>query len=154
MVLAQLSLAIVPLREASRPNGDSIDALNAIMEQSKFQESNPPLDRSIRNRFPHHDPFNHEQVELLKLHRSRAASEKALTGIQLTINGISAGCATAGDDRSRFILAGGRGAGRGLFFEVPTASCDAFILGQNRRTSLSARRLAEFVGPPGTNRQF
>ena len=111
MVLAKSSLAIasryarlvddVPLREKifariSREWRDSVDALNAIMEQSKLLESNPLLDRSIRNRFPYLDPLNHVQVELLKLHRSHAASEKVLTGIQLTINGISAGVRTSG----------------------------------------------------------
>ena len=111
MVLAKSSLAIasryarlvedVSLREKifariSREWRDSGDALNAIMEQSKLLESNPLLDRSIRNRFPYLDPLNHVQVELLKLHRSRAASEKVLTGIQLTINGISAGLRNSG----------------------------------------------------------
>jgi phosphoenolpyruvate carboxylase len=111
MVLAKSSLAIasryarlvddVALREKifariSREWRDSVDALNAIMEQSKLLESNPLLDRSIRNRFPYLDPLNHVQVELLKLHRSRAASEKVLTGIQLTINGISAGLRNSG----------------------------------------------------------
>ncbi len=111
MVLAKSSLAIasryarlvgdVALREKifariSREWRDSVDALNAVMEQSKLSESNPLLDRSIRNRFPYLDPLNHVQVELLKLHRSRAASEKVLTGIQLTINGISAGLRNSG----------------------------------------------------------
>ena len=111
MVLAKSSLAIasryarlvedVSLREKifariSREWRDSVDALNAIMEQSKLLESNPLLDRSIRNRFPYLDPLNHVQVELLKLNRSRAASEKVLTGIQLTINGISAGLRNSG----------------------------------------------------------
>ena len=111
MVLAKSSLAIasryarlvedVSLREKifariSREWRNSVDALNAIMEQSKLLESNPLLDRSIRNRFPYLDPLNHVQVELLKLHRSRAASEKVLTGIQLTINGISAGLRNSG----------------------------------------------------------
>ncbi len=111
MVLAKSSLAIasryarlvddVSLREKifariSREWRDSVDALNAIMEQSKLLESNPLLDRSIRNRFPYLDPLNHVQVELLKLHRSRAASDKVLTGIQLTINGISAGLRNSG----------------------------------------------------------
>ena len=111
MVLAKSSLAIasryarlvedVGLREKifariSREWRDSVDALNAIMEQSKLLESNPLLDRSIRNRFPYLDPLNHVQVELLKLHRSRVASEKVLTGIQLTINGISAGLRNSG----------------------------------------------------------
>jgi phosphoenolpyruvate carboxylase len=112
MVLAKSSLAIasryarlvedVALREKifariSREWRDSVDALNAIMEQSKLLESNPLLDRSIRNRFPYLDPLNHVQVELLKLHRSRAAaSEKVLNGIQLTINGVSAGLRNSG----------------------------------------------------------
>ena len=111
MVLAKSSLAIasryarlvedVSLREKifARISGewrDSVDALNAIMEQSNLLASNPLLDRSIRNRFPYLDPLNHVQVELLKLYRSRAASEKVLTGIQLTINGISAGLRNSG----------------------------------------------------------
>jgi phosphoenolpyruvate carboxylase len=111
MVLAKSSLAIasryarlvedVSLREMifARISGewrDSVDALNAIMEQSQLLESNPLLDRSIRNRFPYLDPLNHVQVELLKLYRFRAASEKVLTGIQLTINGISAGLRNSG----------------------------------------------------------
>ena len=106
MVLAKSSLAIasryaqlvpdVKLREEifsriSQEWRDSIDALNAIMGQQQLLESNPLLLRSIRNRFPYLDPLNHVQVELLKLHRAHAASEKVLTGIQLTINGISAG---------------------------------------------------------------
>ncbi|RBP18146.1 phosphoenolpyruvate carboxylase type 1 [Roseiarcus fermentans] len=74
----------------------SVEALNAIMEQQKLLASNPLLDRSIRNRFPYLDPLNHVQVELLKLHRARASSEKVLTGIQLTINGISAGLRNSG----------------------------------------------------------
>ncbi|HXE25635.1 MAG TPA: phosphoenolpyruvate carboxylase [Roseiarcus sp.] len=111
MVMAKSSLAIasryarlvedVPVRERifariSREWRDSVEALNAIMEQAKLLESNPLLDRSIRNRFPYLDPLNHVQVELMKLNRSRAASEKVLTGIQLTINGISAGLRNSG----------------------------------------------------------
>jgi phosphoenolpyruvate carboxylase len=111
MVLAKSSLAIasryaqlvsdVTLREAifsriSREWRDSVDALNAIMEQKRLLESNPLLERSIRNRFPYLDPLNHVQVELLKLHRAHSASEKVLTGIQLTINGISAGLRNSG----------------------------------------------------------
>ena len=66
------------------------------MEQSRLLASNPLLDRSIRNRFPYLDPLNHVQVELLKLHRGRSTSEKVLTGIQLTINGVSAGLRNSG----------------------------------------------------------
>jgi len=111
MVLSKSSLAIasryaqlvpdVALREAifsriSREWKDSVDALNSIMQQSHLLEHNPLLLRSIRNRFPYLDPLNHVQVELLKLHRAHAASEKVLTGIQLTINGISAGLRNSG----------------------------------------------------------
>jgi phosphoenolpyruvate carboxylase len=111
MVLAKSSLAIasryaqlvpdVALREAifsriSKEWRDSVDALLAIMGHQKLLEANPLLDRSIRNRFPYLDPLNHVQVELLKLHRSQPANEKVLTGIQLTINGISAGLRNSG----------------------------------------------------------
>ena len=111
MVMAKSSLAIasryaalvpdVALREAifaqiSQEWRDSIAALLKIMEQTNLLESNPLLDRSIRNRFPYLDPLNHVQVELLKLHRAHAGNEKVLTGIQLTINGISAGLRNSG----------------------------------------------------------
>ncbi len=111
MVLSKSSLAIasryarlvddVALREKifariSREWRDSVEALNSIMEQSRLLEGNPLLDRSIRNRFPYLDPLNHVQVELLKLHRTRSSSEKVLTGIQLTINGVSAGLRNSG----------------------------------------------------------
>jgi phosphoenolpyruvate carboxylase len=111
MVMSKSSLAIasryarlvddVALREKifSRISHEwraSVDALNAIMEQPQLLASNPLLDRSIRNRFPYLDPLNHVQVELLKLHRTRSSSEKVLTGIQLTINGVSAGLRNSG----------------------------------------------------------
>ena len=111
MVLAKSSLAIasryaslvpdVALREAifsriSKEWQASVDALNAIMSQRHLLAHNPLLLRSIRNRFPYLDPLNHVQVELLKLHRAHAASDKVLTGIQLTINGISAGLRNSG----------------------------------------------------------
>jgi phosphoenolpyruvate carboxylase len=111
MVLAKSSLAIasryaqlvpdVVLREAifsriAREWRDSVDALLAVMGHKKLLEGNPLLDRSIRNRFPYLDPLNHVQVELLKLHRGQPANEKVLTGIQLTINGVSAGLRNSG----------------------------------------------------------
>ncbi|RFB79410.1 phosphoenolpyruvate carboxylase [Methylovirgula sp. 4M-Z18] len=74
----------------------SVEALNAIMGQSKLLESNPLLARSIRNRFPYLDPLNHIQVELMQLYRQHEHDEKVLTGIQLTINGISAGLRNSG----------------------------------------------------------
>jgi phosphoenolpyruvate carboxylase len=111
MVLSKSSLAIasryaqlvpdVALREAifsriSKEWKASVEALNSIMRQKHLLEHNPLLLRSIRNRFPYLDPLNHVQVELLKLHRAHATSEKVLTGIQLTINGISAGLRNSG----------------------------------------------------------
>jgi phosphoenolpyruvate carboxylase len=36
------------------------------------------------------------QVELLKQHRGHEASDKVLSGIQLTINGVSAGLRNSG----------------------------------------------------------
>ena len=111
MVLAKSSLAVASRYAELVPDAalrdkifsrlaeewrDTVAALLEIMGQTKLLESNPLLDRSIRNRFPYLDPLNHVQVELLKLHRSRAASDKVLTGIQLTINGISAGLRNSG----------------------------------------------------------
>ena len=111
MVLSKSSLAIasryarlcdeVGLREKifariAQEWRDSVEALNAVMEQAHLLDSNPLLERSIQNRFPYLDPLNHVQVELLKLHRTRASSERVLTGIQLTINGISAGLRNSG----------------------------------------------------------
>src|SRR5450432_2236448 len=111
MVLAKSSIAIasryaelvpdVALREAifSRISSEwrsSIDALLAIMEQEKLLQSNPLLERSIRNRFPYLDPLNHVQVELLKEHRAQNPDEQVLRGIQITINGISAGLRNSG----------------------------------------------------------
>lgn len=74
----------------------SIDALLGIMGHERLLQGNPPLDRSIRNRFPYLDPLNHVQVELLRAHRERGADEQVLRGIHLTINGISAGLRNSG----------------------------------------------------------
>jgi phosphoenolpyruvate carboxylase len=111
MVLAKSSIAIasryaelVPdaaLRESiferiRREWQSSIDKLLEIMGQQRLLESNPPLERSIRNRFPYLDPLNHVQVELLKEHRAQNMDEQVLRGIQITINGISAGLRNSG----------------------------------------------------------
>lgn len=63
--------------------------------------NNPLLARSIKNRFAYLDPLNHLQVELIKRHRTVAASgrdrdERAQRGIHLTINGIAAGLRNTG----------------------------------------------------------
>jgi phosphoenolpyruvate carboxylase len=75
---------------------DSVEMLLAIMGHQKLLQANPLLDRSIRNRFPYLDPLNHVQVELLKQHRAKGKGEQLLSGIQLTINGISAGLRNSG----------------------------------------------------------
>ncbi len=74
----------------------SIDALLRITGSDRLLQGNPLLERSIENRFPYLDPLNHIQVELLKLHRRNADNPKVLRGIQLTINGISAGLRNSG----------------------------------------------------------
>lgn len=74
----------------------SIDALMGITGSDKLLQGNPLLERSIQNRFPYLDPLNHIQVELLKLHRRNSDDPKVLRGIQLTINGISAGLRNSG----------------------------------------------------------
>src|SRR6202158_5156026 len=74
----------------------SIDMLLNIMGQERLLQGNPLLDRSIRNRFPYLDPLNHVQVELLKEHRAQNPDEQVLRGIQITINGISAGLRNSG----------------------------------------------------------
>ena len=75
---------------------DSIETLLSIMGHDRLLQGNPLLDRSIRNRFPYLDPLNHVQVELLKEHRAQNPDEAVLRGIQITINGISAGLRNSG----------------------------------------------------------
>jgi phosphoenolpyruvate carboxylase len=111
MVLAKSSIAIasryaelvpdVALRESifdriRREWHSSIETLLNIMGQERLLQSNPLLERSIRNRFPYLDPLNHVQVELLKEHRAQNPDEAVLRGIQITINGISAGLRNSG----------------------------------------------------------
>jgi phosphoenolpyruvate carboxylase len=111
MVLAKSSIAIasryaelvpdVALRDKiferiRREWQSSIDTLLEITGQTRLLESNPLLDRSIRHRFPYIDPLNHVQVELLKEHRAQNTDEQVLRGIQITINGISAGLRNSG----------------------------------------------------------
>ena len=74
----------------------SIATLLDIMGQERLLQGNPLLERSIRDRFPYLDPLNHVQVELLKEHRAQNPDEQVLRGIQITINGISAGLRNSG----------------------------------------------------------
>ncbi|MBR0717450.1 phosphoenolpyruvate carboxylase [Bradyrhizobium liaoningense] len=111
MVLAKSSIAIasryaelVPdeaLREKifgriRREWHSCIETLLDIMGQDRLLQGNPLLERSVRHRFPYLDPLNHVQVELLKEHRAQNPDEAVLRGIQLTINGISAGLRNTG----------------------------------------------------------
>jgi phosphoenolpyruvate carboxylase len=74
-----------------------IGKLLEIMGQDRLLHGNPLLERSVKHRFPYLDPLNHVQVELLKQHRAQAdPDERVLRGIQLTINGISAGLRNTG----------------------------------------------------------
>ncbi len=73
-----------------------IETLLDIMGQDRLLQGNPLLERSVRNRFPYLDPLNHVQVELLKEHRAQNPDEQVLRGIQITINGISAGLRNTG----------------------------------------------------------
>jgi phosphoenolpyruvate carboxylase len=111
MVLAKSSIAIasryaelVPdeaLREKifgriRREWHSCIESLLDIMGTDRLLQRNPLLERSVRHRFPYLDPLNHVQVELLKEHRAQNPDEQVLRGIQLTINGISAGLRNTG----------------------------------------------------------
>ncbi len=111
MVLAKSSIAIASRYAELVPDGalrenifgrirrewhTSIETLLDIMGQERLLQGNPLLERSIRNRFPYLDPLNHVQVELLKEHRAQNPDEQVLRGIQLTINGISAGLRNSG----------------------------------------------------------
>ena len=111
MVLAKSSIAIASRYAALVEDEDlrrkifgrireewrtSIDALLQISGNNKLLQGNALLARSIQNRFPYLDPLNHIQVELLKQHRRNGDDPKVLRGIQLTINGISAGLRNSG----------------------------------------------------------
>jgi phosphoenolpyruvate carboxylase len=66
------------------------------MDQDRLLGNNPLLERSIRHRFPYLDPLNHVQVEFLKAYRAKNDDPQVLRGIQITINGISAGLRNSG----------------------------------------------------------
>jgi phosphoenolpyruvate carboxylase len=74
----------------------SIETLLDIMDQDRLLQGNPLLERSVRNRFPYLDPLNHVQVEFLREYRAQNPDEQLLRGIQITINGISAGLRNTG----------------------------------------------------------
>ena len=75
---------------------NAVGALLAILDQQALLQRNPPLARSIRNRFPYIDPLNHVQLELLRRYRAGDTDERVVQGIHLTINGIAAGLRNSG----------------------------------------------------------
>ncbi len=75
---------------------DTCEALLAITGQAELLDGNPPLKRSIRNRFPYLDPLNHVQVELLRRHRDNHDDARLRLGIHISINGIAAGLRNSG----------------------------------------------------------
>lgn len=111
MVLAKSSIAIASRYAELVPDAElrerifgrirrewhlSIEMLLDITGQDRLLQSNPLLERSVRHRFPYLDPLNHVQVELLKAYRAQNPDEQVLRGIQITINGISAGLRNTG----------------------------------------------------------
>lgn len=111
MVLAKSSIAIASRYAELVPDEDlrqeifqrirtereaSIEALLTITGKDTLLAGNPLLSRSISNRFPYLDPLNHLQVNLLREYREKSENPKVLRGIQLTINGISAGLRNSG----------------------------------------------------------
>ncbi len=111
MVLAKTDLAIASryaelvsdaaLREAifprlAREHAATVRCLLAITGADRLLQTNPLLERSIRNRFPYLDPLNHIQVELLARYRAGDHEERTQRGIHLTINGIAAGLRNSG----------------------------------------------------------
>ena len=116
MVLAKTDLRIaaryVELVEDTRQGKRIFAAIRAEWERTRHAlalitgephplQGNPALARSIAHRFPYLDPLNHLQVELMRRHRRRRASEAAAEdrlkrGILLSINGIAAGLRNTG----------------------------------------------------------
>ena len=108
----------------------SIDPLLMIMRQERLLQSNPLLERSIRNRFPYLDPLNHVQVELLKEHRAQAPTT-VLRGIHFTINGISAALGIAGRPLSTVIPGRAPARTRNLEYS-PMCNCTSGVHAKTR----------------------
>ncbi len=111
MVLAKTDIAIasryatlvsnVELRTAifgriSAEHGRTVAVLKQITGQTELQDTNPLMQRSLRNRLPYIDPLNHLQVELLRRFRDGDNDEATRSGIHMSINGIAAGLRNSG----------------------------------------------------------
>ena len=71
-------------------------SLLAISDQREFLDSNPVLQRTIRDRLPYLDPLNHLQLELLRRHRAGTSDPRIRHALHLTINGIASGLRNSG----------------------------------------------------------
>ena len=111
MVMSKSSLAIasryarlvddVPLREKifariAQEWRDLVEALNTIMGQQQLLESNPLLDRSIPQPVPLSRSPEPRAGRAFEIAPHALLERKVLTGIQLTINGVSAGLRNSG----------------------------------------------------------
>jgi phosphoenolpyruvate carboxylase len=77
----------------------TLEALHLVTGRSDLVGNNPALAHSISLRMPYLDPLNLLQVKLIKQLRAgqnEAQTETVKKGIQLTINGISAGLRNTG----------------------------------------------------------
>ncbi len=74
----------------------SVKWLFAITGRTELLQDNPTLARSIQNRIPYIDPFNHLQIELLRRYRSGDDGDEVKRAIHLTINGVTAGLRNSG----------------------------------------------------------
>ncbi len=67
-----------------------------ITGQDDLLADNPPLARSVFNRFPYLEPLNHLQVELLRRYRSGDDDELVQRGILLTMSGLATALRNSG----------------------------------------------------------
>jgi phosphoenolpyruvate carboxylase len=76
----------------------TVAAIQTITGRDGLMCDNPSLVRSINLRLPYIDPLNLLQIKLIAQHRAGAGDESAsvIEGIQLSINGISAGLRNTG----------------------------------------------------------
>jgi phosphoenolpyruvate carboxylase len=77
----------------------TLEALKLVTGRVELVGNNPALARSISLRMPYLDPLNLLQIKLIQQLRAgpeEAQAETVKKGIQLTINGISAGLRNTG----------------------------------------------------------
>jgi phosphoenolpyruvate carboxylase len=92
------TLAIGVFTQIEREWTATLKALTLITGRAELIGDNAPLARSINLRLPYIDPLNLLQIKLIAQHRAGAGDDSAqiIEGIQLAINGISAGLRNTG----------------------------------------------------------